>query len=252
MARRNSGLDFEIEQDGEIFPNKKQKEQFGFRPLDVFLVDEAPKDDVLEPRVVFYGESSEEIVENIEDDLLLASRYVLEGFDIDNSVSIPWGVKDYPAVQREFSEACISIDDDFKGFLQLIDDGFENFDKTLVYRLETRKDGKVERSTEIDEYIDTVSEGPLDAWPDVYGLNSVRFSPESFKACFALYRQEVMVPQDEEVMRENGIGGEDYWETERLNYDEDPIDDLRESLERQGFSTETEYLPPTAAPSEGQ
>lgn len=252
MVRGNSPLDFEIEHDGEVFATEQQKAEFGFRPLDVFLVDEVPGDDVLEPRVVFYGESSDELIENIEDDILLASRYVREDFDIDNSVSVPWGIRDYPAVQREFSKASVNMDEDFKGFLQLLDDGFEDVDTEFVYRLESRENGNVERSTDIEEYVENVSDRPLTAWPEIYGVNSVTLFPQSFKAVFTLYRQEVTAPRNEEAMRKHGIGGDEYWETVELNYDEDPIEALENSLEQQGFATERDYLPPSVAPSELQ
>lgn len=240
---------FDLNHDGEVFPSRDEKEAFGFRPLDVFLVDEV-SDDILEPRVIFYGDSGEELIENIQSDLLLASRYIREGFDIDNSFSIPWGAKDYPAVQREFSSASLDVSDDFRGLIQVIDDSFEDFDSEFMYKFNTRENGDVNRFKDVEEYIDHVSSGPVTVWPDTYGVNSVEVYPQSFEAVITLYQQEVTAPRDTDELREHGIGGEENWETVQLNYDEDPIDDLEQSLERQGLGTRRDYLPQSVVPEE--
>ena len=90
MDRRGKPpLEFEIDYLGETFSGEEGKSSFGFRPLDVFLIDEIDSDDILEPRLIFYGDSGEELVDNMEEkDLLLASRYILEDFDIEMCVVI--------------------------------------------------------------------------------------------------------------------------------------------------------------------
>lgn len=256
-------IDFKINSEGELFPSQDEKEAFGFEPLDVFLVDDVDSDDVLEPRIIFYGESKrgqefgeeitagEDLINNIEDDLLLVSRYIREDFDIDNSFSVPWGITDYPAVQREFNRASIDASDDFIGFIQLIDDALEVKNLELMYRIDVRDRGEVKRFTDVEEYTEFVSGGHVTAWPDIFGLNSVDFYPQSFKAVISLYQQEVTAPKNTGSDR-YGIMDEDGWEKINLSYDEDPIEELERSIQAQGLSTERDYLPPSIAPEEFQ
>ncbi|WP_414838089.1 hypothetical protein ACK3SF_01665 [Candidatus Nanosalina sp. VS9-1] len=243
-------VDFSIDYSGEIFPSREEKEAFGFRPLDVFLVDEVDSDDVLEPRVVFYGDSGEELVEDMEKDLLLASRYVLEDFDLDNSVSVPWDADSYPVIQRELSPASVEVSDDFRGLMQILDEGFDDFDAEFMYKMTTRQNGNVNRFMDVDSYTKHVSTGPVTVWPETFGVNSVTVFPQSFKAMITLYEQEVTAPRNEEEMRKHGIGGDEYWETIHLDYDEEPINALESSLQRQGLGTERDYLPPSVVPEE--
>lgn len=256
-------IDFEVNHEGELFPSQDDKEAFGFEPLEVFLVDDVDSDDVIEPRIIFYGEAKtdqesgeeispgEDLINNIEDDLLLASRYIRDDFDIDNSFSIPWGLKNYPRVQREFNRASIDVSDDFIGFVQLIDDTLEGTDSELMYRIDLRDKGKVKRFKDVEEYTDFVSGGHVTAWPEIFGLNSVDFYPQSFKAVISLYQQEVTAPRNTGSDR-YGITDEENWETINLNYDEEPIEELEESLQTQGLSTERDYFPPSVVPDEIQ
>ena len=252
MDRRGKPpLEFEIDYLGETFSGEEGKSSFGFRPLDVFLIDEIDSDDILEPRLIFYGDSGEELVDNMEEkDLLLASRYILEDFDIENSVSIPWDEKSFPAVQRELSPANLEVSNDFRGLMELLDEGFADFDAEFMYKLTTRNNGDVERFTDVNEYIDHVSSGPITIWPETFGVNTVTVYPQSFQAIISLYQQEVTAPRNEDELRKHGIGGDDYWETIELNYDEDPVEELEASLQRQGLGTDRDYLPQSVVPKE--
>jgi len=261
MTRGKPEPGFEVEYIGDLFPHQEDKAEFGFRPLDVLLVDEVDVEDRLKPVAEINrhsGEESseerltdEEFSEEIEEDVWLASRYVQEGFDISNSPSVPWDEESYPAIQREFSQASISLDDDFIGFLQLLDDAFSEFETDFSYILTPReKDDGLIRNRNVDDYIDTVTGRSVTAVPDIYGVNAVSLYPQSFNARLRLYSQEIVAPKNEEELRENPFDDGNLSRTVNLNYDEDPIERLEEDLEEQGFSTERSYLNPSIVPEE--
>lgn len=257
MSRGKSSPQFKLEHDREIFSTADEREAFGFTPFDLFVTDEVPEDGVLDPRTVFYGADGGELIEDIEDDMLLVCRYKNTEFDMENNAGVPWDAEAYPALQREFQPASVDVDDNFRGLLQIIDDGFEGFDTEYMYKFAVKEgglklsEGAVNRFTDVENYLDHISNGPVTVWPEVFGINSVSVHPQSFTAILDLYQQEVTAQRDDYEMREHGIGGNDeYWETVELNYDEDPVEALEASLERQGFETKRNYLPPSVVPEE--
>jgi|GEM_PF-2523060 len=272
MANTNPSMDFSVEHEGEAFPTRDDKAEFGFQPLDLFLIDDLhdeqvertiedtdeddashqrPVDNRLNPTVVFEGEDTEDLIDELQKPLLLASRYEREGYGVGDNVGIPWRHRDFPAVQREFSEACIDLSDDFVGFVQLLEDGFEDFDTEFSYVLSPRDQGRLERFTELDDYVDQVSGGAIVAFPEIYGIDCVKLRPENFEATLHLYQQEVTAPRQGRDIEEIGEQ-ERYGHTINLNYDEEPIDALEESLERHEFDTERDYHHPSIIPEEFQ
>lgn len=247
---------FSMEHRGEIFSSKDEREALGFTPLDLFLAKEVPDDGVFDPRTVFYGEDGDELIEDIEEGNILVCRYKNEGFNMDEGIGVPWDVEAYPAFQRELHPASVAVDDNFRGLMQIIDESFEGFETDYMYKFKVEKDSleegnhPVHRFTDTDDYMDYVSHGPVTVWPETLGINSVTVHPQSFTAVIHLYQQEVTVPPEEDELRKKGIGSGDYWETVRLNYDEEPIEDLEAGLERQGLRARRDYMPRTTFPEE--
>ncbi len=254
MRQGKPSPQFNVEYEGELFSTAKEREAFGFTPFDLFLVKDVSMDEVLDPSTVFYGEDGDELIENIEEEKLLVCRYKSEEYDMDRGVGVPWGVEAYPAFQRELHPASVTVDDNFRGLMQIIDDSFEGFDTECMYEFNVDKDfsegHSVHRFTDTENYMDHVSHGPVTVWPETFGINSVTIHPQSFTAEIHVYQQEVTVPPEKDELREKGIGSTDYWETVKLNYDEGPVEALEAGLERQGLRAERDHMPSTTFPEE--
>jgi hypothetical protein len=234
------------------FPTEEERLLMGYSPLDLFLVDEVDEEGPLSPVLYVYGDSAPGLLENLNDDFLLTFRYKREGFNLKSHARLPRGEREVPAIQRELCPATLGTGDHLEKLSEILNRTVdEATEAKYMYQLDMRTPEGAERCKSLEEYLDHISDTELRIWPEMNGLQQIDVRPQNLYIRFNLYQQEVKVMHESPEFGAYDISDpEGFQETVHLNYDESPIDNLKEELENEDFHVEKVFLSDTEHPSD--
>lgn len=245
--RKNLSPGFSISHDNvESFSLEEDLSLFGYEPFEFFLTTDINSEESANPRITLDSEEASEIVDDFSADIFMVYRYRRKDSDKTEENSTPC-IDEFPVFKDEIQPCSLQVDSDFHAIVELLDDSVEEVTKAEYMYSSIPSPVRVNEHRGKGDYLNDLQCQKLMVWPNTYGINELKISPQNLSVEMKLYRQEVQVKHPEPEFKTYS-GSTPSNEFVNLNYDESEVDEIEELLEEQGFKVVRNYLPGTISP----
>lgn len=246
MSARDFYPRFSINFDGEAFPGEEVKNQLGYEPDAAYLIDQSSGYQRGDTSMVVEGESSDDFLNNLENDSILVFRYRNKA--IADDVISSKDLTGAPIHQYEGVEASIEYSPGFNQLVRTLGEELDGPDTNYMKQLLLPAD----RPEPLKNYSANLSKTNISVFPSEKGIAEIEIDAVEKIAEISRYNHKLETPRVPDAADFSLYTAENERGLTEINYEysENNIESLEEFMQSLGFYTDVEVLPSTILPSE--